>query len=78
MTGEEAPDRRVWEIGGADREGFLQGLVSNDVRRLKDGMVYAALLTPQGKYLADFFLVPRGESLLLDVHESLSDGLMHK
>ncbi len=55
MIGESAPDRTVLEITGTDRVDFLQGLVSNDLGRLKDGLVYAALLTPQGKYLADSF-----------------------
>lgn len=76
--GEAAPDRRVFEITGRDREAFLQGLVTNDVRRLTEGIVYAALLTPQGKYLADFFLVPQGETILLDVHESLADALTRR
>ena len=49
--------RKVFRISGADREDYLQNLVTNDVARLKDGLVWAALLTPQGKYLADFFLV---------------------
>ena len=53
-------DRALYEITGADREHFLQGLVSNDVRHLAEGPVYAALLSPQGKYLADFLLVPAG------------------
>ena len=39
--------RAVIEVTGADRETFLQGLVSNDLRGLRDGLVYAALLTPQ-------------------------------
>lgn len=78
MQGEAAPDRRLFEITGKDREHFLQGLVTNDVRRLAGGIVYAALLTPQGKYLADFFLVPRGGAILLDVHESLAEGLARR
>jgi folate-binding protein YgfZ len=60
-------ERSLFEITGADREHFLQGLVSNDLRQLAQGPVYAALLTPQGKYLADFLLVPRGDAILLDV-----------
>ena len=55
------------EVSGADRVGFLQGLVSNDVTRAAPGQaVWAALLTPQGKYLADFFILADGERLLLD------------
>ncbi|MCX7890222.1 MAG: folate-binding protein [Rhodobacteraceae bacterium] len=78
MTGELAAGRRVLRIAGQDREGFLQGLVTNDLRRLRDGPVYAALLTPQGKYLADFFLVPDGDSILLDVRDILAEGLLRR
>ena len=64
--------RKIYRLTGADRETFLQCLVTNDVRRLKDGIVYTALLTPQGKYLADFFLVPAGDAILLDIDDSLA------
>ena len=60
-------DRTVLKVSGTDHESFLQGLVSNDVKGLKDGLVYAALLTPQGKYLADFLLVPAEDAILVDV-----------
>jgi hypothetical protein len=61
------PDRGVVEIGGEDRVSFLQGLVSNDVAEVAPGRaVWAALLTPQGKWLADFFILCEGERLLLD------------
>ena len=60
-------DRGVLEIGGADRREFLQGLISNDTRKLTPARaLYAAFLTPQGKYLHDFFLAELGETLLLD------------
>ena len=76
--GEAAAGRSLFEITGRDREAFLQGLVSNDVRRLGDGILYAALLSPQGKYLADFFIVQRDDAILLDVHESLAEGLFRR
>jgi folate-binding protein YgfZ len=66
MRGEEAADRKVFRITGADRAKFLQGLITNDVNRLEDGLLYAALLSPQGKYLVDFFLVRDGDAILLD------------
>lgn len=65
-------DRTVLKITGNDRESFLQGLVSNDVKGLRDGLVYAALLTPQGKYLADFLLVPAEDAILLDVASAIA------
>lgn len=62
------PDRAVLAVTGSDRVTFLQGLVSNDVAAAEPGRaVWAALLTPQGKWLADFFIFSDGERLLLDV-----------
>lgn len=78
MAGERADDRTVLEVTGADRFAFLQNLVSNDVARARAGLVYAALLTPQGKYLADFFLAERGEAILIDVKSSLAPALMQR
>lgn len=73
-SGETAADRRIFQITGADALPFLQGLTSNDILPLAkaSGIVWTALLTPQGKYLADFFVVNTGETLLLDINESLA------
>ncbi len=60
-------DRAVLAVSGEDARPFLQGLLSNDVRRIGGGdAVHAALLTPQGRYLFDFFVVARGDALWLD------------
>jgi folate-binding protein YgfZ len=58
----------VVSVSGADARTFLQGLISNDVDRLSDSRaLYAALLTPQGRYLHDFFLLLHGsDEILLD------------
>ncbi|MCE8553981.1 folate-binding protein YgfZ [Ruegeria pomeroyi] len=72
------PSRRILRLSGADTDSFLQGLVSNDIRKLDQGLVYAALLTPQGKYLADFFLCRDGDSVLLDIAESLADATLKR
>ncbi|MEQ9489214.1 MAG: folate-binding protein [Alphaproteobacteria bacterium] len=63
----ELTDRGVLTVAGADRESFLQGLVSNDVAAAMQGQpVWAALLSPQGKYKHDFFILADGDRLLLD------------
>ena len=60
-------DRGVISVGGPDRVDFLQGLVSNDVEHVEGGQaVWAALLTPQGKFRHDFFLVADGDTILID------------
>ncbi|PCH73986.1 MAG: folate-binding protein YgfZ [Rhodobacteraceae bacterium] len=67
--------RRILRLSGSDTTSFLQGLITSDIERLSQGMIYAALLTPQGKYIADFFLAPDGDDVLLDVAEPLADAL---
>jgi folate-binding protein YgfZ len=61
------PQRGVVAVSGADRVAFLNGLVSNDVALAAPGRaVWAALLTAQGRYVTDFFILYDDERLLLD------------
>lgn len=70
--------RRILMITGNDRIEFLQGLVTNDVDEIENGLVYAAMLTPQGKYIADFFIAKTAGGILLDVAESHGDMLFQR
>ncbi len=78
MPGERATDRMVLKIAGADREKFLHGLVTHDVGGPGGGLAYSAILTPQGKYLVDFFLLNRGEDILLDVKAEFAPKLAQR
>ncbi|WP_028955816.1 folate-binding protein YgfZ [Sulfitobacter sp. 20_GPM-1509m] len=71
-------DRTILRLSGADTRDFLQGLVTNDVKKLDQGLVYAALLTPQGKYIADFFLKADGDDVLLDADATQAPALMQR
>jgi folate-binding protein YgfZ len=60
-------NRGLIHIEGADRVDFLQGLISNDVTKLADNhIMYACLLTPQGKFLHDFFMHHGDGFILID------------
>lgn len=62
------PDKRrcLIRLTGAEASALLQSVVTNDLDRLDAGRsLYAALLTPQGKYLADFLLIRTGEGDIL-------------
>lgn len=60
-------DRGLIGLSGADASGLLQGLVSNDIGRVSpERAVYAALLTPQGKFLHDFLVSRIGDGFFLD------------
>ncbi|MEM9969031.1 MAG: folate-binding protein [Pseudomonadota bacterium] len=71
-------NRRILRICGPDAAEFLQGLVTSDVSKLSDGPIYTAILTPQGKYLADFFVLRAGETILIDVADTLSEMLTQR
>ncbi|MEM8979539.1 MAG: folate-binding protein [Pseudomonadota bacterium] len=74
-------DRSLFLISGTDRVRFLQNLVTNSVGEDMP-LTYAALLTPQGKYIADFFLTalpaPFEDALLLDIATDLADDLVRR
>ncbi len=59
--------RTLIELQGPDKETFLQGLLTQDVRKIEEGKaLYATLLTPQGKFLHDLFLIAKGDSWFID------------
>ena len=61
------PGRGVLRLSGADAHPFLQALITRDLDSLSPSRAaYGALLTPQGKYLFDFFLCLQGDDLLLE------------
>jgi len=77
------PDRGVIKVVGDEARNFLHGLVSADVLELKPGAArFCALLTPQGKIVADFFVAEappvQGGGFFLDVARSLAVGLVAK
>jgi tRNA-modifying protein YgfZ len=79
--GEADPARTVWALAGKDALPFLQGLVSNDLRPLETapGIVWAALLTPQGKYLADFFVARTADGrLVIDIATLLAAATLRR
>lgn len=69
--------RTVLAVTGGDRVSFLQGLVTNDVEG-DAPLVYSALLTPQGKLIADFFVVREPDRLLVDVAQSHAPQLFQR
>ncbi len=63
--------RALLRVQGADARDFLQGMVSNDMEKLRpERAIWAAFLTPQGKFLHEFFLCldpnAETETILID------------
>ncbi len=68
MPASTLSDRALIVVTGSERVSFLNGLLTNNLGPMESGAtVYACLLTPQGKYLFDFFIRAEGERLLLEV-----------
>ncbi len=75
----ELPHRGVIEIDGEDKETFLQGLISNDINLVTPTQaIYATLLTPQGRFLFDFFITDKDGIFLLDVELARHEALLKK
>lgn len=63
-------------VSGDDRIEFLQGLVSNDVTKVSEARAaWAGFLTPQGKFLHEFFMVARSGAILLECEAARRDDL---
>ena len=66
-------------ISGEDCAEFLQGLITNDINKCKENSpIYACLLTPQGKFLADFFIVMSAHKYLIEIHEKYFEKFINK
>ncbi len=48
--------RKLVTISGKDAKKFLQGILTNDIEKAIFSLMYSGILTPQGKYLFDFFV----------------------
>lgn len=71
--------RTIVAIRGEDRVSFLDALITNSLEKAAPGQpVYAAFLTPQGKYLFDFTVVPQEDTLLLDVEAARATDLVRR
>lgn len=68
-------DRQIFKVFGNDKEKFLQGLLTCDVHKRH---CYGALLSPNGRFLYDFFIVEEGDHWLIDVPSARSDEILKK
>src|SRR5687768_575452 len=72
-------NRSVISVKGAEARAFLQGLISNDMEACAPGRgIYAALLTPQGKILFEFFVVEHEARFLLDCAAARAPDLIKR
>ena len=68
------------EISGEDRINFLQGIITNDINKCtdKNNCIYSCFLSPQGKFLADFFITNFDNYYLLEINEKFFESFFAK
>ncbi len=70
---------RFFKISGKDCESFIQNLITNDIKKCNDGsIIYSCLLTPQGKFIADFFIFNIKGSYIFETNEKFYNSLLSR
>lgn len=73
------PDRALLRVSGAGARAFLQGMITNDIGKAEGGSaIHTGLLSPQGKILFDFFVLPDQDGYLLDVARDQREALRQR
>lgn len=73
------PNRSILRLTGPDATSLLQGIITQDMEVLNQGpCLYTALLSAQGKFQHDFFIISHGDALLLDTESSHVEALIKK
>ena len=67
------------EISGQDSVPFIQNLITNDINNCKaNDFLYSCLLTPQGKFFADFFIFKNKEKFVFEIHDIFYEDFLKK
>ena len=70
---------RFFKVSGEDSITFIQNLITNDINKCKNNeIVYSCLLTPQGKFLADFFIFKNDDSFYFETDKKYYKNLINK
>ena len=70
---------RFFKISGKDSGPFIQNLITNDIQKCNENsIIYSCLLTPQGKFLADFFIFNIDGSYFFETNEKFYNNLLNK
>lgn len=66
-------------ICGDDTKDFLQGIITNDINKCSEKKpIYSCLLTPQGKFISDFFIIKRNKDYLIEINKNFKDQFLDK
>ncbi|MEI6730247.1 MAG: folate-binding protein, partial [Pseudomonadota bacterium] len=72
-------DRGIVAVSGDDSRSFLQGLITNNIAKVNEKQaIFACLLSPQGKFLYDFFIIESQGNLLIETEKSIIPELVKR
>ena len=70
-------DRGLISVTGDDAKEFLQNIITNDIEKVdQNNSIYSALLSPQGKYLHEFFIISTDNGYYLDCSTKSKEDLI--
>ena len=70
-------DRGLISITGDDVKEYLQNIITNDIEKVdQNNSIFSALLSPQGKYLHEFFIISSNNGYFLDCSNELKKDLI--
>ena len=70
-------DRGFIQVGGPEAKVFLQNIVTNDLEKVTDNStLFSSILTPQGKYLFEFFILKLKDGYLLECEKKATDEII--
>tara|TARA_Y100000590_G_scaffold455474_1_gene604188 strand:- start:201 stop:1046 length:846 start_codon:yes stop_codon:yes gene_type:complete len=72
-------DSKFITISGNDSANFLQGIMTNNINNCNlNESIYSCLLSPQGKFLADFFIIQLKDKYLIEINKKFKDEFLKK
>ncbi len=70
---------RFLSVEGEDSSDFLQNLITNDINKCtNENILYSCLLTPQGKFISDFFIFKKNKKFIIETHSFFYEKLLKK
>jgi folate-binding protein YgfZ len=70
-------DRGLISITGDDAKEYLQNIITNDIKKVNQSdSIFSALLSPQGKYLHEFFIISTDNGYFLDCSTESKEDLI--
>ena len=71
-------ERGFIQANGSEAKDFLQNIVTSDIEKVtSSSTVFSSILTPQGKYLFEFFILKLKDGYLVECEKNLQRKLLN-